>query len=268
MTNSHNIKQPVLIVSTGRTGTKAIATYFDRLYESVTAYHEPKPSRRFRIISNLYLCNKISTETSAKVISHSRRRILSNISTPYYIESNPFMYGCLDGLKLIFPSIKIIHITRDPRTYIPSHINHGFYTGIKGLAGRHFPYWALKPDNYQPLSGLRWHNMNKLERLAWIWNTVNTEIGRRKEVFKENYLHLRFEDIFSDKADGLNKMAEWLGLPTNAESLTKQSSIKINQSRAQIFSATEKNRYMLDEAIRKFCHPTTTQYGYNTHPHQ
>ena len=49
---SSHLEKVVVILSTGRTGTKALAHFFNTSYDNVTALHEPAPSRHLRLLSN------------------------------------------------------------------------------------------------------------------------------------------------------------------------------------------------------------------------
>ena len=42
----------IFVLSTGRTGTKFLAEYFNNNYPDITALHEPKPSYLLRLMSN------------------------------------------------------------------------------------------------------------------------------------------------------------------------------------------------------------------------
>ena len=87
----------IVLVSTGRTGTRALAEYWNSAYPDVTALHEPVPSRSLRRLSNRYLCKKVDLDTLTREFTRSRRRLLASIDTPVYVESNPFLHGCLDA---------------------------------------------------------------------------------------------------------------------------------------------------------------------------
>ena len=104
----------VLVVSTGRTATKAIAHYFDTCYESVCARHEPFPSRPLRFASNLYLSGRISRSSLRSIMVLCRRHTLAGIAAPVYMETNMFTHGCLDVLDEVLGDVRVCHIVRHP----------------------------------------------------------------------------------------------------------------------------------------------------------
>ena len=72
-----HLEQVVLILSTGRTGTKAIAHYLNDSCESVVSTHEPKPSRVLRIASFRYLAGRISEVHMVKTLVKKRKTLCS-----------------------------------------------------------------------------------------------------------------------------------------------------------------------------------------------
>ena len=71
-----------IIVSTGRTATKAIAHYFDTCYENVCARHEPFPSHHLRFASNLYLTGRISRSSLRSLLISSRKLSIARLRVP------------------------------------------------------------------------------------------------------------------------------------------------------------------------------------------
>jgi hypothetical protein len=222
----------VVVLSTGRTGTQALAHYFNTCYDHVTALHEPKPTRHFRMMSNRAMTGKLSRETAVRALVRSRRRLVEKITRPIYIESNWYLYGFLEALKDVFGWPKILHVVRDPRTFIPSYINYGTFSGLKKVAAEFLPYWYLKPEQYEKNPAKRWNEMSEPERLAWHWHVVNREIDRGAQLYGEDYLRLKYEDLFPrekpvarDEASvkalppDLKRLLDWIGLPPNEKLL-------------------------------------------------
>lgn len=260
---SHNVKISVLIISTGRTGTQSIAHHIQRLAPAITALHEPQPSRRFRFYSNLYLCGVISKKFLSSRLISARRELLDNIDTDVYLESNPFLYGCLDVLSDAFPNARLVHVVRDPRTYIPSHINHGVYHGLKGFAGKYIPYWLLKPERCDAQPAFKWKDVDERIRLAWLWDAINTQLDRGAELFGDRYLKLRFEDLFDEKTRGLEQILEWIGRKPEGDIFKSARSTKKNPSRIRRcdkFSMWDKH---IQDKVLEICGNKMHNYGYS-----
>ena len=275
-------EQVVVVLSTGRTGTQALAHYFNTAYDHVTALHEPKPTRHFRMMSNRAMTGKLSKETAVNALVRSRRRLVEKITRPIYVESNWYLYGFLEPLKEVFGRPKILHVVRDPRTFIPSYINYGTFSGLKKIAAEFLPYWYLKPEQKDPKTPLRWKQMSEPQRLAWHWHVVNQEIDRGKELYGDDYLLLRYEDIFPREkkggagdgggADaptalppGLTKLLDWIGLPAN-DKLVQLMGDKRNASQNRGFPKWEQWDEATRKAVLEMCGEQMGRYGYDAKP--
>lgn len=254
-------QQMVAILSTGRTGTVALARYFGDTYELVHAVHEPRPSRHLRLASNRYLCHKIGRDQLARRLESARRKLFAKISEPIYLESNPFLHGFLDVLPEVYSPLKVVHVVRDPRTYVRSCMNFGDFRGLKKWASN-WTYWMLKPDYLESSPQRRWRQMSEPERLAWRWNAINCELDRGAQILGENYRRVRFEDILATDGAGLAQLAEWLGLAPNERLLSKVKEAKINASADHGFPKWENLDAGTRAAVLSHCAQRMQAYGY------
>lgn len=203
----------IFIVSTGRTGTQFLAHFFSEKINNVKSVHEPFPSRRFRILSNMYREGKVGKQTLKTIFKWSRKDLFKTKNQDYnfYIESNNFLYGYSGVINEMIKDAKIIHIVRDPRDYIKSHLNHGVFKGKKLLAKKYLPYWFMDVTKEVTTN----KKLNQYEILAARWLIVNKFI---EDSCKENpnYKMFKYEDIFGpNKNDYLHEMASFMGLPAD-----------------------------------------------------
>ena len=259
----------VVVLSTGRTGTQALAHYFNTCYDHVTALHEPKPTRHFRVMSNRAMAGKLSKETAVRTLVRSRRRLVEKITRPIYVESNWYLYGFLDALRDVFGRPKILHVVRDPRTFIPSYLNYGTFSGLKKIAAEFLPYWYLKPEQYEKRPAKTWRQMSRPERLAWHWHVVNREIDRGAERYGDDYLLLRYEDLFPKQFGpegpaGLRRFQEWVGLPPSDRLLCLMREQKMNASTNRGYPKWEQWDEPTRRAVLAMCGAQMEQYGYPT----
>jgi hypothetical protein len=265
-------EQVVVVLSTGRTGTQALAHYFNTAYDQVTALHEPKPTRHFRVMSNRAVAGKLTREAAVRALVHSRRRLVEKITRPIYIESNWYLYGFLEALKEVFGKPKILHVVRDPRTFIPSYINYGTFSGLKRMAAEFLPYWYLRPEQYEKNPPKTWKQMSEPERLAFHWHVVNREVDRGAEMYGGDYLLLRYEDIFPREKQGetaspaalppgLVRLLDWVGLPAS-DRLLNQMGDKRNASRNRGFPKWDQWDEPTRRAVLETCGEQMERYGY------
>ncbi len=238
---------PAFILSTGRTGTQFFESYLNESSPAILCLHEPRPSRRFKFLSNLYLSKRIKAKLVARIYRRSRRGLFARLGERQYLESSNFMFGCIPALNPHYPGIRVLHIVRHPVSYTRSHLGHGFWRGHKRFFARYVPYWIERTGT--PRSA------GPLALLAARWNYVNRQIASYEDT--NPYLRIRFEDLFSkdrSKASGvLNQIRAFLDLAPLSEAenlfwLEKQrnpSRKRISLSPAEeeaILSATAKER--------------------------
>lgn len=197
---------PAFILSTGRTGTKFFEEYLNQTSHETLCKHEPRPSRRFKFLSNLYLNQQASNSRIIKTYLYSRRSIFKKKGIKVYIESSNFIFGCIPSLNEWYDDIRIIHIVRHPVGYVKSHLNHGFWRGHKRFFARYVPYWLEKMEVSK--------KAGPIELLSARWNFVNRQINSYSNTNK--YMLVKFEDLFSSEphvaSDKLNDIRQFIGL--------------------------------------------------------
>ena len=255
-------RKTVFLISSGRTGTKAIANYFKTCYPDVTAHHEPVPSRYLRITSNKYICGKISPERAVRILRKSREKLISESSGKVYFESNPYLHGFIDSLDEVFDKPLLIHVVRDPRTYIRSYMNFGVFKGIKKLFAEYCPYWMIKPDLYERNPVKKWKEMSDIEKIAWRWKTVNTELNKAETLFGTRYIRITYEDLFNRDGSGVAGVAQWIGLPNSEELKNVVKGPKIHASTGQNIDKWDAWAEEDREMMLKYCTELMKVYGY------
>lgn len=219
------------ILSTGRTGTQFFAKYLTQSCSDVLCLHEPHPTRRFKWYSNFYLTKRLSSGFIARQFIKTRAKILNSFEGREYVESNNMIFGCIKPVASEMEKVKVIHIIRHPLTYIQSHLNKGFWNGIKGFTARNIPGWVEFFDK-----DIRKSN-DPVMILAARWIYVNSVIQNYREDFP--YLCFRFEDLFlkpeEKSLESLNEIREFIGCDklTDTENL-KWLARPSNQSKTNI----------------------------------
>lgn len=249
--------QTAFILSTGRTGTKFLAEYFSTNFDNVLALHEPKPSYLLRIYSNAHLSGHVSQQAMITLLRLMRRKRLHELSSDLYIEANPFITGFLDVLPRVWPDPTIIHIVRDPRTYVRSANNHGSYSGTKWLVAQIIPYWFL---NIRKLLGID-AKLSPVGIFAGSWVLVNRWLYRTGSTLS-NYHLIRFEDIFDDSFSGLRRLCRILGLKYPETAVRVPPTRKINPGRLRRLGPWREWPDAQCHELHRICSPLMQEYGY------
>ena len=126
-------KKFIFIVSSGRTGTKAIAQHLSRCYPQVFAAHEPAPSWRLRMGTTRSLCGNATRDDLREMLVRLRKGLVGRVEREIYVESNPFLSGFIEVLGEVFEGASVVHVVRDARTYVRSGVNFGAFRGMKKM---------------------------------------------------------------------------------------------------------------------------------------
>lgn len=249
-------QKTVIILSTGRTGTQFFAKFFNN-HPDITALHEPKPSRLIRMWSIARIEGKADKGSLAKVLYKKRKKLLSKISTPVYVESNPYLFGAADCLDDVFDEPIVINVVRDPRTYIKSSLNHGNAKGLKYLLNKYLPYWY--PKTYKILAQ-KDAPESLLIRNAQYWKIINTWLEKSCSKYKK-YFVFKFEDLFQkNDSKELERFAEILGAD---KSFVKKSKIHAaNKSKDSAIKDWGEWSVKDCKDVESICQPLMKKYGY------
>lgn len=181
------MKKSVFFLSTGRTGTHFLQTFFQEHFNNTLSVWEPNPSFKRR-----------STELIARqhsfyekfYFSLPRKWKIIRSGCNFYVEANSSLYGCIPLIKKTFRNPFIVHIVRDGRDVVKSFMN-SFKRYAKDPYGNGAS--QLKPTDFEndPFES-RWNSMNPIQKTAWFWLRVNETIERSNPD-----LTVKFEKLFS-----------------------------------------------------------------------
>ena len=243
-------KKFIFIVSSGRTGTKAIAQHLSRCYPNVWAAHEPSPSWRLRMATTRALCGKASREELRSMLVRLRGDLVGRAAQRIYVESNPYLSGFVEVLGEVFEDARVVHVVRDPRTYVRSGVNFGAFSGLKKLAAEFCPNWFPKCAN--------WSELDAIERLAWFWALVNSHLNRGETIYRQRYLRIKYEELF---AEGLERLTDWMGLERSSALREEANRERVNASRGRL-PAWEQWSAVDQAKVMRHCEPLMRVYGY------
>ncbi len=250
-----------MLLSTGRTGTQALAHHINNNYDNILALHEPKPSRMLRVYSGMYCAGRLTEDKMESILRRSRRKLLEGNTPEIYIESNNFLYGFVPVLGKVFPNLRIVHIVRDPRTYVPSHLNHGGLSGLKGLVSN-FTFWMIKPEHFESDPERQWSQMTNIERLAWRWSVVNKIIEKNGRAYGDSYRVFRFESLFDQSGEGLADLCNWLDISVANNLVNDTLKTRVNKSKKRICSPWGEWTKEQQDSLISYCGEAMSKYHY------
>jgi hypothetical protein len=266
------------IVSTGRTGTHFLESFFNCNFPDALCLHEAKPDgfdigiRKIR--------GKPNTEDIVNHLRSSRVGILSGLrkrNAKLYVESNPFFSLLIPELRKAFPTSRFLWIVRNPKTYVVSAYNYSPPGELQAIGQKlATEFFYAKNDHRDRITALDfpndrwsgdWRKFDRFQRICWYWNKCN-EILEQEFGNQGDFLLMKFEELFSSENNyrGIRKMLEFFqinapqGMDKNTLDLLMKrrtnSSERIVLGSAETW--TDKQKMHFDELT----YPMRKQLGY------
>lgn len=255
--------RPVLIISTGRTGTIFLSRIFADLYPAEAAsYHERGASRPIQILTNLHFAHLLpkSALTAAwKILKGSE---IETCAKPFHIDANCFLYGLAALAPELYPNARIIHIVRDPRDYVTSHLNFSRQKETSFIANYFVPFWQPNPFLAGKIPWKRIFNFTRFERYCWIWDFKN-RVMSSLEGTETAYLRVRFEDLFETPhpLETFNAITDFIGLPRKND-IADYFQKRVNQAGRSAFPDWADWSPRQCAQLQEICGEQMARYGY------
>ncbi len=183
------------VISTGRTGTVFLTHLINNHAGHEVAVHEPYFSRLFYLLGNLF--SHYGWSRSGLVRLYMAMRKFRIGSAKDYIELNPFLCPLADLLADIPYTLKVVHLVRDPRTWVPSLISHEA-SGRRKFLIRKVPFNLPRDRRF----GQAWNALTLVEKMIYRWSALNRTISKLEHSGCQ-YELFRHEDLFSSNAETL-----------------------------------------------------------------
>jgi len=221
------MRPTLIVVSTGRTGTRFLAHMFAGVGAEAT--HELGP-RWLRLVSNAYAAGRITEGTARSLVIRARPQPASPDGRPW-VEASCLLYGVVRPILDAFPQANVVQVVRDPRTYVPSALGWGAYR----LGGRPLnvvPFRRLAPPQFHPRSlpaRVAWARQNQFQRLCWAWAAMNRTM--REQGAGSDRVHVvRFEDLFGpeDGERSLGRLCALAGLEPQPQQVAELKRRRLN----------------------------------------
>jgi hypothetical protein len=259
--------QPILIISTGRTGTIFFSRLFADLYPTLAAsYHERGNSRPLQILTNLHFSHILPKSGLKAAWKLFKSGEIESCERQFHIDANCFLYGIASLAPELYPNLKVLHIVRDPRTYVTSHLNFSRQKGTSFIANYFVPFWQPNPFLIGELPLKRAIGFTRLEKYCWIWNFKN-RVMEGLEISITPYLRVRFEDLFNtgNPEEVFGKVTDFLGLPRVSD-ISERFLQPANTSAKTDFPEWREWTPQQAAHLDSFCGERMNKYGYNSDP--
>ena len=262
-----NIQTSGLILSTGRTGTMFFASLLQEIFPQAAVYHEAgERSRLINIFTHAHLSGFLPLSmplwTWQRVIAID----LADCQKEVYIDSNNMVYALLPLKPDLYPGLRVIHLVRDPREYVRSHINWARHRPKSFVANYLTPFWQPNAWLLKEMTWSKWMGLSRFERYCWIWDFKNRFIGQLAES-EIPYLRTFFEDFFGgpEPLARFNEMLAFLGLE-RAIGIEDRFQRPVNPAKGKSFPKWQNWSAQQCRQIQLICGETMHTYGYGNEP--
>lgn len=249
----------VFVLSTGRTGTKTLAEGLAG--GDILAEHQPPFSRILTVASNYYLHGWLSRPILEQLVRWLREPQILNANCRYYIQTYSLDYLPAKIISQRLPNVYVIHLVRDPRTFVRSYLNW-MHTRFNSFVANKLVFgWHPSGLFTRAVPGRVWLRMNEFQKVCWHWTYKNALLERLFEG-DARYKRARFEDLFlSEGTETLHDILTFAGVPyrDGFESAIRQSK---NRSRKSYFPAWQEWSVERRQQLLEMCGSQMRHYGY------
>jgi hypothetical protein len=261
----------IFVLSSGRSGTNAIAHSLNKIMTNASVYHE-FALQEIQVISFKYFMRLIDDDEAIQMLESIYFQYARNSKNYLWIDVSNKLCWIAPLLKKAFPDSRFIELIRDGRKVVSSFfnkLNNEMYTEegmiiIQNYLDNGGPEPEHRKDIWwnmvSPFSD--WEYRRKFSRFEWCcshWTDSHSQISNFASNIKpSNFLSVRLEDLISSdlvKTNFLNFIDPQLPLTTFKELLIKP----INVYEPIQHELTESQL----EVFRRICGDTMNHYKYD-----
>lgn len=179
------------ILSAGRTGTTFLASVCPALTPDLVYVQEPPRSRTTFMLANAATAGLIARDRAEGLFMRRRTRLLAGDARSSYVEINPFLAPLAPRLPDLVDPLRVVHMVRDPRSWVPSMANFKAWGWRRTVID-----WVPFAQTVHPAARATWGRLDDIRRYAWRWRLANEQIAACAERCRD-YVVVRYEDLFS-----------------------------------------------------------------------
>jgi len=254
---------PVFILSTGRAGTKFLATLMGHA-SNVVSYHEAEP--RLQYFSDFAYHNQSKIEVLKKMIDAARMELVLDayIKNKVYVECNQCLTFFAPAIREFFKRSKFVHIVRHPGDFVKSAVQKGWH--------KNDSIW--ESGRVKMANKNEWEKVDQVEKLSWVWYTTNQFIEDfTNSIVAGSAIAFRIEDLFNNEAS-VRELFNFIGIgeisvdnikriqDTQINELVIRPDEPTNMKKLTYFPKYQEWEKEQKDKVKKYCNKLATVYEY------
>ncbi len=261
--------QPFFIVSSGRSGTHALAKALN-IFPEVDCKHEYLV-HYMQPLAFEYYHRLVSESEVIETIRGTYGSTVALSDKPLWGDSSNKASWLIRPLLKVFPNAKFIWLVRDGRKVVSSYYNKLADEMYDDKSVKIMRRWLENPDNNVqpppekkywwplPASCYQEDPLDRFGLVAWHWEEVNRAIGTQlRWVKQDNTFVVKLEDLVSNNAPDLENLLNFLGLPLR-DDVRNTLRVPDNVFTPQDFPLTSEQQ----KIFWKECRPTMELFDYS-----
>jgi hypothetical protein len=204
------------VLSSGRSGSKTIATALDQFANCVCLHH-PKPE--LVLEATEAFCGDIPLEDVERMLRDTRR---PTVDGNIYGEVNLQLTLLVPSLRRLYPDAKYVWLLRDGRDAVASMYYRGWYDPDESRVPEVWHKGRLAGDRTGDFSPAEWQRLTRFEKCCWIWKKYNLIIEQHvAEMSPDRWRKVYLESLKSS----LDELSAFLGLEKPATVLVEKTNV-------------------------------------------
>ncbi|MCA9978413.1 MAG: hypothetical protein KC413_21785, partial [Anaerolineales bacterium] len=230
--------------------------------DRVESYHERGQSRLINILTNAHFAGMLPRSLLFSAWQQWKQPELNAQQKPYYIEVSNHLYGAVLLLPELWSQIQIVHIVRDPRSYVRSHVNWARHRAKSFIANYLVPFWQPNPYLIGEMRLGEWIRLSKFEHFCWIWDFKNRKMAELEHA-DVPYLRIYFEDFFqADHPEvSQDELLHFMGLPVQQNTAVNFSR-RVNPTQTKSFPSWPDWTPQQCARLDQICGASMRKFGY------
>jgi len=201
--------------------------------DSTSCVHQNRGHQFINLLSNAYLNGVVPQSLFNASINRLLLRRLQQSTKDCVVETNGYNMVALNQALEKLPNVRIIHVVRDPRSFVTSMTNWRGGRPVRNAIQENLPFWDVSPSLLK-IPRSKWSSLTVKDKFCHRWVYKNNYI-RSNYSNDERYRIVRFEDLFDkNKAETSVELLNWGGLELTQTQFQNFINKKINASNGSL----------------------------------